>query len=583
MSPAFPFVMDSKSHVDRLKALGGNSLPWLVAAISLFLYLGDFALIAPDEGRNAEVAREMFEDGAWLVPTYDGLVYLDKPAFFFKSVALVFTVLGVNELAARLPSALCALALLAATHGFARREFDRRTADLAVVILATTPLYMAFARLVIFDMMLALFVCAAIFAGYRAETGPGLESARARWHLLAAVMGSLATLVKGPVGFVIPLLVLSIFFALERRRAALWRLFAPSHWLVFLGVVGPWFFSLVWQHPDFAYYGLIKESLARFGTAEFKRTQPFYFYGVVIAVGVFPWSLLLPEGVWRVLKRRTESTSAERLLMVWVAVVVLFFSLSQSKLPGYILSAVVALGLLLARFIAMVANDTGATLRRAAFALILVIGVGAIFLLSQFGGGQWLAKWTPAQWAPYAPSLRHLGISLALLALLAIGAALSARGRWVVAAFAALPLLPVTVNADLLRLITEGRSFRAMAQAMLPLSADVEVACLHCLPPGLPFYLQREIIVVTDDAREFTSNYVLYRLGSGPLDPARVVPLGQLRPWLKRSGHPIYLLANASGRVELEAIAKQRGIGVVQLGDRYWGALFRPPPAPVGH
>jgi 4-amino-4-deoxy-L-arabinose transferase-like glycosyltransferase len=140
----------------------------LFATWATFVHLGDFSLLSPDEGRNAEVAREMKVSGSWLVPTYDGATYLDKPAFFFKASALALKAFGDTEWAARLPSALSAWLWLMLLFAFCRRAYGPTTASLAVVVLALTPLFEAFARIVIFDMMLGLFVSSAILAAYRA-------------------------------------------------------------------------------------------------------------------------------------------------------------------------------------------------------------------------------------------------------------------------------------------------------------------------------------------------------------------------------------------------------------------------------
>ena len=173
-------------------------------------------LIAPDEGRNAEVAREMKESGAWLVPTYNGVDYLDKPAFYFKAVALSLAAFGDNETAARLPSAAFGMALVALVFAFCRKVHGTRCGLLAVIVVATTPLFVMNARTVIFDIALAFFVCGAIFAGYLAEEAEG--RARRNWYLLGAASAGLATLVKGPVGFLIPALVLLVFNRVEGRR-----------------------------------------------------------------------------------------------------------------------------------------------------------------------------------------------------------------------------------------------------------------------------------------------------------------------------------------------------------------------------
>src|ERR1051325_4246185 len=362
--------------------------------------LGQLALMQPDEGRNAEVAREMKESGAWLIPTYDGVTYLDKPAFFFKTVACSMTLLGETEMTARLPSAFFAFALVAITFLFCRREYNGRCAALAVMVLSTTPLYVAFARLVILDMMLAFFVCAAIFAGYIAEENE--DRARRRWYLLGAAAAGLATLVKGPVGFLIPAGVLLSFHWIDGRREAWRRLFAPLNLAVFLAIVLPWFLGVVALRPEFAYYGIVQESLGRFSTTAFRRTEPFYFYLLIVGAGFFAWSILLPESIWTAWRARARWTRADRLCVTWAVTVVIFFSLSKSKLPGYILSVAVPFAMLVARtFSTALGNRLGpaariihrGTLLLAILSLSLAI---VLMVMLQRPGGWWLAYLIPS-------------------------------------------------------------------------------------------------------------------------------------------------------------------------------------------
>ena len=260
------------------------AIAFVVAMVMIFYHLGLMPLLNPDEGRNASVAWEMQRAGNWLIPTYDGLAYLDKPAFYFKLVAFSLSLFGHSEYAARLPSALFALGTLLLVFEFCRREYDLRTAALAVAVVATTPMFFAFARIVIFDSTLAFFVCAAIFAAYHAEVAE--VAARRRWSMLAIGAMAFAALVKGPVGFILPILVLAVFNRVDGKRGAMKRLLCWPNLLLFFAIFLPWFIGVSLLRHDFPYYGIIEESVLRFTTRQFHRSQPFYFYPPVIFAGM---------------------------------------------------------------------------------------------------------------------------------------------------------------------------------------------------------------------------------------------------------------------------------------------------------
>jgi len=519
--------------------------------------------------------------GEWLVPTYDGLPYLDKPAFYFRLVGISMAALGENETAARLPGALAALGVLALVYAFARRSYGERAAALAVLVVGTTPLVIAFARIVIFDMMLALFVVAAVFAGYVAEEKAG--AARTRWYLLGAACAGIGTLVKGPVGFLLPALVLAGFHLLDRHLGAIRRLFAPLNLVVFLAIVLPWFFGVAQRRPDFPYYGLVEESLHRFTSPQFHRSAPFWYYVPVIAGVFFPWTILLPESAVAAWRARARWTRADRLLVAWVLVAVVFFSLSQSKLPGYVLTAVVALGVLVARVLDLAfAHPEGRARRlviRGAIALAAIAVLGAALL----GAARTVEGGFPALLHLGGGDIQRLGAATApllwMLAILALAAAVAGwrrDARIACAAFALPPLLLLTVAFGGARAYAEASSARPLARRLPALPPATEVACLQCFPNGLPFYLRRTVIVITRDGSETTSNYVVFMLKRTTPWPDQVVPVSALASWLAARRAPVYLLADAGGRARLDSIAAPRGASVTQLTDGWWGVLLPP-------
>ena len=552
------------------------------AVITITFRMGSLPLINPDEGRNAEVAREMKERGAWLVPTYDGVNYLDKPALYFKAVAVSLAVFGDNELAARIPSAVFGFAILALVWMFCLRECGPRVAALAVLVIATTPLFVSQARTVIFDIALALFVSLSIFAGYWAETYSGRKRTMA--YLMAAAASGVATLVKGPVGLIVPLLVLLTFHAVERRSGAWKRLLSPVHALVYLALVLPWFLGLVWTHPDFLHYGLVEETLNRFATGQFHRTAPPYYFLWVLPVTFFPWSLLLSAGLlvarhWRDLPR------VSRLSVVWSLSVVVFFSVSQSKLPGYILSVSIPFGILVAQlFDAALRNPAGAAARHVRFAagslaFLMLLTAGAVLVASPAMGILSHSVHIPRSdftiW-DFSPSM--LPLAVMLLALTALGAWgwFRRRPTPIVLVFGLLPVSLVILGAGVFLTVYESRSGRAVAVRMGPIAPTTELVFYRCFPAGLPFYLGRTAQLVTRDGSELSSNYAVYALRNSAVWPEGVIRPEGFDRWLQESRKSVYLIVNESERHWLEILAQSHGSTVNTLSRRYSGALLPP-------
>jgi 4-amino-4-deoxy-L-arabinose transferase-like glycosyltransferase len=543
--------------------------------------------LQPDEGRNAEVAREMKQSGAWLVPTYNGVDYLDKPAFYFKAVALSLAAFGDNETAARIPSAAFGLALAALVFAFGRKVYGTRCGLLAAIVVMTMPLFVMNARTVIFDMALAFFVCGAIFAGYLAEETEG--KARRNWYLLGAAAAGLATLVKGPVGFLVPALVLLVFNRVEGRRGVWRRLLSPLNLLVFFGITLPWFVGLCLVHRDFLHYGLVEESFHRFTTSKnFHRSEPFYFYLLIVAGTFFPWSLLLPEAGVAMWRERWAKNRADRLCLVWAVVVVVFFSISQSKLPGYILSVTVASGILLARLLdAALTNPQGRAARlvgraTVAFAIVCLFLAATAAVMLGTSRMHLLARPMRIPMAD-AEGLGRPMLPLAIaLAAFGVFGVVARYRRSVSLCFLCFALfMPLAANAGMgvINVIFDVKSGRPIARQLSAVPAGTELACLECFPNGVPFYLRCTAMLISRDGGELTSNYIIYSLKEDPQWPKQIVPLADFDAWLASLKNPVYLIVRQSNRNKLETIAAARGATVQPLACGYWGVQL---PAPGG-
>jgi 4-amino-4-deoxy-L-arabinose transferase-like glycosyltransferase len=380
--------------------------------------------------------------------------------------------------------------------------------------------------------------------------------------------------------------VLLVFNRIEGRRGAWRRLLSPLNLLVFFGLTLPWFVGLCLAHRDFLQYGLVEESFHRFTTAKtFQRSAPFYFYLLIIAGMFFPWSLLLPEAglaTWR--ERWARSHRADRLCLIWSVVVVLFFSVSQSKLPGYILSVAVACGILVARLFALALADRGGRparlAGRATLAFAIVSMLAALAVAMSMSQMNLLAA--PLR-IPVADAERLGRAALPLVVALAVfgvfGLVAYSR-RSVRLCFLCLALfIPLGANAgmNVIGVIFNAKSGRQIADRIATLPAGTELACLQCFPNGVPFYLRRTATLISRDGGELTSNYIIYSLKKNPLWPKQIVPLGDFDAWLGSQKNPVYLIVRRSNRDRLETVAAGRGATVQPLAADYWGAQLSAP------
>ncbi len=495
-----------------------------VAACMFFVGLGRLPLTEPDEGRNAEKAREMLDSGDWITPHYDTLTCLDKPAAFFWLVAASFKAFGLSEWAARFPSALTALATSLLVWFLARQMSDDRTGLRAGLIWATSPLVIIFARNVIFDMPLTFFVTLAMASYWLAEA----EDFKHPWWdaVFFAAMG-IAAITKGPVGFLLPLLSISAYLAVRGRLRDMRKLRWGLGVAVFLASALPWFVAVSVRNPDFPKYAFWQESLLRFATGQAHRSGGPLYYVPVFLAGFLPWSFFLLFAGWNRLRAwrelRREDHKPHLFLLAWVAVIFVFFSISRSKLPGYFLPATIPLSILMAQVWAEL--DAPALNRRpdwltAGFATLVVLGllVSLSPQLLRSHNLQLLAtrKLPPALMPLVRPALLFAGLMLAGLGVL--GRNLSARLRDGTLSTVSFAILVLTTPLLIARCIVPlevyaaSSSSRQLAQTILQSpEKDLPVYGYYYFRTGLPFYLGRPVGLVTFDADELTSNYVVLR------------------------------------------------------------------------
>ena len=358
---------------------------WAGIVAALFFQLGAAPLFEPDEGRNAEKAREILVLRDWVTPHENFHPVLDKPIFFYWTVAIAYKLFGVSEWAARLPSALAALGTLALIYRFTHAHWGRWTALWSGLILLTNVEFFALARTVIFDVMLTFFTTLSLCAFYEAMHNESSKQRRI-WSLLTGLGIGAAALTKGLVGIVVPGMVIFAYVLFTAQWRALKRMNLFSAVLLALLVAAPWYLFAESRNPGYLRYYLWEEHFGRFVTDEFDRAQGWYYFVAVLFVGFMPWSLLVPLFAREAVKKMLRGELADRAvyLMSWTILPFLFFSISKSKLPHYILPIFPALAMLTAAALVRAYQQSPKNLQRAlSLTWWVQVACSGYFLLGQ--------------------------------------------------------------------------------------------------------------------------------------------------------------------------------------------------------
>ena len=487
--------------MERIKKIAFVLLVAAVLYACFLCGLRNLGLVGPDEPRYAEVAREMAASGDMVTPRLYGRPWFEKPALYYWRASAAFRLLGINELAARLPSALGAT-LLTLVLGWAAKRSYGRDAGCAVLLLFPTCVgVIGFARAATPDMLFTTFLgLTMIFAGVLVGFPVGSRPQRF-WLLLFGATLGMATLAKGPAAMVLAGGSVGLWAIVTRKWKEAFRLAYPSAIITFLVVALPWYVVCAWRNPDFVRTFLVAHNVDRYLTSVFQHEQPFWFFGPILLLGLLPWSVLLAGVVRdavRAMRERALRNSAGFFLGCWVLFPLVFFSFSKSKLPGYILPVFPALAILLARSITR-KSDTDKRMPS-----WLLAGSGATFLLLAATATQWLKRLPPESGLQEAKDIWPWLAAAALGGILAAALALLRRqGASLLVSAVLMAGLVGMVAWRILPRLDPHLSARAAAAAVAEAMTNDEpiyVFRLHrAWHYGLNFYLQEEIITWNPD------------------------------------------------------------------------------------
>lgn len=356
---------------------------WLIAlGVLILVWFANLeyrTLIKPDEGRYAEIPREMVVSGDWVTPRLNELKYFEKPPLQYWATATAYTLFGEQQWTSRLWTALTGFAGILLVWLAGLKLFGRETANYAALILSSSLLYVLMAHINTLDMGVTFFITLGILGLLLAQSQTDVRSRR-NWMLVAWAGLALAVLSKGLMGIVLPGAALFIYCLVQRDFSVLKRM----HWLpglaLFFAIVTPWFYLVMQANPEFFERFFIYEHYTRFTTKDLGRYQPWHYFIPILLVGALPWTVTLFDSLRRGLVRRAAGKfHAERFLLIWAIFIYVFFSISGSKLPSYLLPMFPALALLMAQRI--VAMQPRTLFWQALPALLMPLALAVIGLL----------------------------------------------------------------------------------------------------------------------------------------------------------------------------------------------------------
>jgi 4-amino-4-deoxy-L-arabinose transferase-like glycosyltransferase len=317
-----------------------------LSGLLFFLGLGDMGLTDRDEGRNAEAGREMFESGDHLTPTFNGELRVAKPVLLYWLMDRSYRLFGVNEFAARFPSALFGVALILIHYLFLLHQRDQTIALFGALMLLLNLEILGLGRMALTDSVLVFFTTTSLYGLWLGLHG---EGGMRRWIWAFYIGMALATMTKGPVGFALPLIVAALYLTWTRRWRDYWQKGFPlAGMLLFILLAAPWYAAMFLIHGEAYASGAKANTIGRFLSPMEGHKGTIFFYLPVLLLGFFPWSALLPVPLYRTLKdwyqlRRarthpdpTGMSELDLFASLWVVGVFVFFTASSTRLPHYI-------------------------------------------------------------------------------------------------------------------------------------------------------------------------------------------------------------------------------------------------------
>jgi 4-amino-4-deoxy-L-arabinose transferase-like glycosyltransferase len=464
----------------------------LLLALIWFCNLDYRKLVRPDEGRYAEIPREMVATGDWLTPRLNGLKYFEKPALQYWATAAAYEAFGETHWAARLWPALTGFLGILFTAFAGMRLWGRQAGTYAGLICASSILYIGIGHLNTLDMGVSFFLNAGVLALVLAQRAARPESTR-NWMLVAWATLGLAILSKGLIGAVLPGAAFVVYSLVCGDFAAWKKLHIAKGVALMLAITAPWFIWVSIVNRDFAQFFFIHEHWDRFFKTEHRRTGVWYYFVPILLAGILPWTFAMFGGLptmWR--REPIEGFQPRRFLLVWCVLVFLFFSVSQSKLPSYILPIFPALALLIGERL------THFSPRALLWSIVPLMFVGAgVAGYAPYVVNQASNEVPAALYQNYVPWLLIAGLVLVLGSGLAAWWARGGRSTAAVTTLALTGLVAAQVGLTGHESLARASSSYYLVPQIVPhMHANQDFYSLGMYEQTLPFYIKRTLTLV---------------------------------------------------------------------------------------
>jgi len=476
----------------------GTNQRWFLLLIVIitalwFATLGTRRLLDPDEGRYAEISREMLVTGDWITPRLNGIKYFEKPPLQYWATAVAYQIFGLNEFSTRLWLGITSLGGVFFVGFAASRLFGQPSGRNSAFILGSMLMYMTLGHFDTLDIGLAFFLEVTLFSFLLAQHADEKSSRERNWMLLAWASAGLAFLSKGLIALILPSLTLILYTIVTREFSAWKRLHIVKGLAVFMLVAAPWIVLVSRANPEFPEFFFWIQQFARFLTPIAAREGPWWYFIPFLIVGALPWTSLSFAEVKRSWQqdRIADQFQYRRFLWLWCAVIMLFFSKSHSKLAPYIVPLFPALAVLTADSLTRLRSTT-IRLHLWIVAALLGLLATAIALLPNSVAGHNSVDMVNSLKPPTAIAFFIVAISAAVTAIVVMK-----RSQTAIMIIGCGTLIGYSVLICGADALGNTRSAKLLANQLKPqLRTDSKLYSYYDYEQTLPFYLERTLTLV---------------------------------------------------------------------------------------